>query len=78
MLDKIEFVVTGDSKMHCGGCEGRVDFALRRMHGVQTVAANSKTQRIVVGFNQARISLEQLRTRLAEIGFEVEEVSVQG
>lgn len=78
MLDKIEFVVTGDSKMHCSGCEGRVSFALRRMPGVQTVMANSKTQRIAVTFDQTLVLPEQFRARLAEIGFEIEEVSVQG
>lgn len=78
MPDQIEYVVIGRGKMHCSGCEGRVSFALRCMPGVQTVTANSQTQRIAVTFDRALVSPAQLRVKLAEIGFEVEEVSVLG
>ncbi|THC40236.1 heavy-metal-associated domain-containing protein [Massilia sp. Mn16-1_5] len=70
MVVKVDFEVVGDEKMHCGGCETRVRFALSRMPGVQEVLASSKTQRIAVVINPAQVTLEQIQARLSDAGFE--------
>jgi len=70
MVVKVDFEVVGDEKMHCGGCETRVRFALSRMPGVQEVFASSKTQRIAVVINPAQVTLEQIQARLSDAGFE--------
>jgi copper chaperone len=70
MVVKVDFEVVGDEKMHCGGCETRVRFALSRMPGVHEVLASSKTQRIAVVINPAQVTLEQIQARLSDAGFE--------
>jgi copper chaperone CopZ len=44
MADTIEFMVTGETTLHCTGCEQRVAHALRRLAGVQDVRASAQTQ----------------------------------
>jgi copper chaperone CopZ len=43
MAQTLEFVVTGEEKMHCAGCEQRVSNALGRLPGVQEVQASATT-----------------------------------
>lgn len=70
MLVKVDFEVVGEVRMHCGGCETRVRFALSRMPGVQEVLASSKTQRIAVFINSDQVTTEQIQARLKDAGFE--------
>ena len=70
MVVKVDFTVVGDEKMHCGGCETRVRFALSRMPGVQDVRADSKTQRIAVVINPSQVTPEDVQARLKVAGFE--------
>lgn len=74
MTEKIEFTVVGESKIHCTGCETRINFALQRMPGVQKVEANAQTQQVVIRVDSSQITPEQIQTRLKDIGFEVERV----
>ena len=71
MAQTIEFVVTGEAKMHCAGCEQRVGNALRRLAGVQAVRASANTQQVVVTFDPVQLSPEQVRAKLEQIGYEV-------
>jgi copper chaperone CopZ len=71
MSKTIEFVVTGEEKMHCAGCEQRVGHALRRLPGVTDVRANAETQQVVVTFEPAQVSSNQVRTKLEQIGYQV-------
>lgn len=70
MVVKVDFEVVGEERIHCGGCETRVRFALSRMPGVQEVLASSKTQRIAVVINSDQITPEQIQARLKDAGFE--------
>lgn len=70
MVVKVHFTVVGEEKMHCGGCESRVRFALSRLPGVQDVQADSKTQRIAVVINPSQITPEDVQARLKVAGFE--------
>ena len=72
MSTRIDFTVIGKEKMHCRGCEGRIQFALKRLAGVQHVAADARTQRVTVAFDPAQITPDQLRERLDHMGFEAE------
>ncbi len=70
MVVKVDFTVVGEEKMHCGGCETRVRFALSRLPGVQEVRADSKTQRIAVVINPSQVTPEEVQARLKVAGFE--------
>ena len=71
-MDRIDFTVTGEEKLHCSGCETRVRFALQRMPGVEHVVADAKTQRVAVMFDPALLTADHIRNRLKELGFDVE------
>jgi len=71
MAHTIEFVVTGEEKMHCAGCEQRVGNALRRLAGVQNVRASAETQLVMVTFDPAHVSPEQVRAKLEQLGYQV-------
>lgn len=73
MMKTLEFTVIGEEKMHCAGCETRVGAALRRLEGVRDVAASAQTQRIRVTIDPTAVSTGQIRARLAQIGYDVEE-----
>lgn len=75
MMDRVDFAVTGDEKIHCSGCETRIRFALERMQGVQHVAADAGTQCVAVAFDPALLTPKQIRERLKEMGFDVEVLS---
>ena len=71
MAQSIEFVVTGEDKLHCTGCEQRVGNALRRLAGVQDVRASAETQQILVTIDPAQVGPEQVRAKLEQIGYQV-------
>ena len=68
----IEFIVTGEQTIHCPSCEQRIGKALRRLDGVQDVRASASTQQVEVHFDPRRVRSDQLRSRLAQIGYDVE------
>lgn len=71
MSNTAEFVVTGNQKIHCEGCEQRIDRALRRLPGVGSVEASAQSQRVIVEMDPAQVSPEQVRERLDLLGYEV-------
>jgi copper chaperone CopZ len=71
MAQTLEFVVTGEDKMHCAGCEQRVSNALRRLPGVQDVRASAATQQVLVTINPAQVGSEQVRAKLEQLGYKV-------
>jgi copper chaperone len=71
----IEFVVTGEDKLHCAGCEQRVRKALRRLAGVQEVQASAATQQVMVTFDPTQVGPEQVQAMLEQLGYEI---AVQG
>lgn len=66
----MHFEVTGEEKIHCEGCESRIANALRRLPGVQDVQASAETQRVKVTIDAAKVSAEEVRARLAQIGYQ--------
>lgn len=66
--------VVGDRKMHCGGCESSVKFALQQLPGVQGVEASHKTQLINLTLEAEASDLAQIRQELDWLGYQVAEV----
>ena len=66
--------VIGEQKMHCGGCERTVKFALKQLPGVQTVEASHKTQLIELSFDPQVVDLKRVQQELDWIGYQVAEV----
>lgn len=71
MVNTTEFTVTGEQKIHCEGCEQRIDHALGRLPGVESVEASADSQRVVVEFDPERVGDGELRERLDLLGYEV-------
>ena len=70
MVQKIDFQVVGEDKMHCVACETRVKFALSRLDGVQDVLASAKTQHIAVVIDSDKVTVQDVADRLKAAGFE--------
>ena len=70
MAQTLEFVVMGEAKMHCAGCEQRVSNALRRLPGVQEVQANATTQQVRVTVDPSQVGAEQVQAKLEQLGYQ--------
>ncbi len=70
MVQTLEFVVMGEEKMHCAGCEQRVSTVLRRLPGVQEVQANATTQQVRVTVDPSQVGAEQVRAKLEQLGYQ--------
>lgn len=67
----LEFVVVGEEKIHCAGCESRIGAALRRLSGVHEVRASAENQRVSVTFEPTQVAQDQLRAKLEQLGYQV-------
>jgi copper chaperone len=72
MAKTVNFTATGEQKIHCAGCEERIASALRRLPGIQDVQASHETQQVVVTFDPAQRSAEQVRATLEQMGCSVQ------
>ena len=68
-MAQVRFKVEGENKMHCAGCEQRVDNALHRLEGVGEVRASFQTQEVTVTIDESKVSAEQVRERLEQLGY---------
>jgi copper chaperone CopZ len=60
--------VTG---MHCAGCEQRVTRALEQLPSVKVLRADHQEGAVEVRANTARASLDEIRGRIEQMGYEV-------
>ncbi len=58
--------------MVCGGCENRVKNALKTIDGIEEVTANHETGLVKVTTSKD-ITVEEMKAKIEDIGFEVEE-----
>lgn len=72
MATLIQLEVIGEQRIQCAGCEGRIAYALRRLSGVQDVIASASTQQVSVTVDPERVTPQQIRQRLDELGYQVE------
>jgi copper chaperone CopZ len=70
MVQTLEFVVMGEEKMHCAGCEQRVSNVLRRLPGVQEVQANATTQQVRVTVDPSQVGAEHIRAKMEQLGYQ--------
>jgi copper chaperone CopZ len=70
MAQTLEFVVVGEEKMFCAGCEQRVSNALRRLPGVREVQANATTQHVHVTVDPSQVGAEQIQAKLEQLGYQ--------
>ena len=58
------------AEIHCASCENTIKTSLSRLPGVAVVVPSADSNDVKVSFDDAQVSEEQLRTVLAEAGFE--------
>jgi copper chaperone CopZ len=56
--------------MHCEGCENRMKKALEGLDDIKNAKANAKTGKVVIKHSREE-TIEQAKTLIGEIGFEV-------
>lgn len=69
-MNEYEFVVQGEQKIHCAGCEQRIRNALKRIPGVREARADHRTQEVRVTAEEL-LDRDDLSERLGRIGYEV-------
>ncbi len=70
-LSTFEYRVTG---MTCTGCESHVNTAVKKLAGVESVAASYKEEKAVVKFDPAKTSKEEIEKAISSTGYKVEGV----
>ena len=70
MFKSITFVLVGDQKIVCEGCEQRVERLLKALQGVGQVRAQARNQRIEVLFDRAVLEATAIAECLGKAGYE--------
>ena len=66
-MKETNLIVNG---MMCGGCENRVKNAIKNIEGVENVAADHNTGKVIV-ISDNEVSEEIIKEALEDIGYEV-------
>ncbi|CCE23331.1 MULTISPECIES: heavy-metal-associated domain-containing protein [Methylotuvimicrobium] len=69
MSETIVLTVTG---MKCGGCETNISDKLKTLDGVLSVSASHKDNKVEVGYDPAKIEVEEIEDAVIDAGFSVE------
>lgn len=70
MFKSITFEVVGENKIHCQGCEERIEGLLKKMQGVGKARANAGNQRIEVLLDTAVLEPAGVAESLSNAGYE--------
>jgi len=70
MFKSVTFEVIGDQRLHCEGCEQRVERVLKAVPGVGRVRAQASNQRIDVLFDPAVLDPAAIAERIARAGYQ--------
>ncbi|MDR1741711.1 MAG: heavy metal translocating P-type ATPase [Synergistaceae bacterium] len=57
--------------MTCAACARRIERAVGKLHGVANAAVNFATERLSVDFDETAVSLPDIESKIADIGYEV-------
>lgn len=71
MLKMVTFGVIGDKRLHCEGCERRVERMLKTLEGVRQVRASAGNQQIEVLFETPALDANLIAQRIGKAGYEV-------
>ncbi len=55
--------------MACGGCENRIQNALKNIEGIEKVVANHKEGTVTITANE--INIDKIKERMQDLGFTV-------
>ena len=58
------------NNIHCAGCIRRIESGLGSVPGVSNVRVNLTTKRMAIDWDKARLSADDIVSRLADMGFE--------
>ena len=58
------------NEIHCASCENTIRTALSRLPGVSLVVPSAETNDVKVGFDDSKVTEDELRARLGEVGFQ--------
>ena len=58
------------NEIHCGSCENTIQTALSKQAGVGAVVASAERNDVRVSYDDTKVSEEDLRTLLEDVGFE--------
>ena len=58
------------ANIHCANCENTIRTTLSRLPGVSVVVPSADTNDVKVSFDDTKVTEDELRARLGEIGFE--------
>jgi P-type Cu2+ transporter len=58
------------SNIHCAGCTRRIETGLGAVPGVSAVRVNLTTKRMAIDWDKAKLSADDIVTRLADMGFD--------
>jgi copper chaperone len=70
MAQTLEFVIVGDEKVYCSGCEQRVSKAMRRLPGLREVQADATTQHVRVTVGLSQVEAGQVQAELEQLGYQ--------
>ena len=70
MLKSITLQVVVDDRLHCEGCEERVEQALKKVPGVSQIRARSSNQRIQILFDPSVLDANAIAARVATVGYQ--------
>lgn len=55
--------------MACGGCENRIQNAIRMMEGIESVVANHKEGTVKIIANE--VEIDKIKEKIEDLGFDV-------
>ena len=63
--------------MTCGGCEASVKLAVKRLDGVQAVAASHKEKRATVTYDAKRVTPQAIVEAIEKLGYKAELIETE-
>lgn len=58
---------------NCGMCQKTIQTALKDVDGIKSAKWNIETKMIEVSFNDEKISLKEIKEKIAKVGYDTEE-----
>ena len=58
--------------MSCGHCVKAVESSVGELNGIESVKVNLDEAKVAISFNDAQVSLEQIKETIEEQGYDVE------